>query len=526
MFNGKTQRQCFTTIVCVEKDSFRSWVICAVCFANFLVLGGITGPLFGVMVTYLEDYFIGYAHYSATALTTIGSMQSGTMLLLAPIGGMLLSASQDGYSACIDFKICVIGYFIAAISILVSTFSPTIYSMIIIYGFCSGAGLSILMMQFIVTCDLSFEKKRNIATSVARSGQILGMVIFPSAYNVILSDYGWKFADYVSSGILLFLMVIGLFLIILERLIGQSKFFATNDNDTIIEENQPLLSDHLENPVQPEQERKASLTDDTRRLSHIKQDDDTTKGSTDFGLEENDMSIDTLENIDSPKRSEYNDNTNQDIFKRVTLKLSQQYAFLISNNGAVLCILIAKLFGNGAISIHNNYLPTFLEERGVSSSWASSVVSIENSAGFLSCILCGLLANYGIIIKGAKITPLIISSIAFFCAGIVYLTMIFTYNTTALTLLCVLSGLTKTPFISLSSVLWFGNVALESYTLAVVYALVVQGTGTIIFPPIANLLCKDFDSYTMVIVVECIAALVCGIFFGLGSYISRTFKNK
>ena len=398
--------------------------------------------------------------------------------------------------------------------------------MIVLYGFCSGAGLSILMMMFIVTCDLSFEKKRNIATSIARSGQVLGMVIFPSAYNVILENHSWQFADYVSSGILFSLMVIGLSLLIFEHFMGKNRLLATNDTDTITEESQYLLSSSLENPTRQEHKITTDSNLDTERISQIRQDDEASKESRDLVEEENEMPVDTSENSGSPKRFDYHDPSHQDIFKRITQKLSQQYSFLISNNGAVLCILIAKLFGNGAISIHNNYLPTFLQDRGISSSWSSTVVSIENSAGFLSCILCGLLANHGIIIKEMKITPLNISSISLFSAGIVYLTMVFTYNSTALTILCVLSGLTKAPFISLSSVLWFGNVSLESYTLAVVYALVVQGTGTIIFPPIASLFCTYFGSITMIMVVECISALVCGIFFGLGSYLSRSMKNK
>ena len=53
------------TIVCIEKDSFRSWVVCFVCVLNFAVLGGITGPLFGIMVPYLEEYFKDENNYPA-----------------------------------------------------------------------------------------------------------------------------------------------------------------------------------------------------------------------------------------------------------------------------------------------------------------------------------------------------------------------------------------------------------------------------------------------------------------------------
>lgn len=495
------------TIVCIEKDSFRSWVVCFVCVLNFAVIGGITGPLFGIMVPYLEEYF--KEEDNSPALLTIGSLQSGTMLLLAPLGGMLISTFQNDYKVCIDFKICTFGYLIAAVCILVSTLSPNIMTMIIIYGFCSGAGLSILQMMFIVSCDLSFEKKRNIATSIARSGQFLGMVIFTSIYNVILNDRGWKVSLFVTFCVLMTLLLLGVILIASQRLYDHGSC------------NCPLNGDETNR----DDERRRLLFDDQRQGTTLEQQySDVSSKSFDDINEESDAMTDGRPCCDVIERSNDDKKLRENITESVYQIVSRHYSFLISCNGAAIFILIGKFLGNGSIAVHNGLLPTFLNERGISLSWSSTIVTIENSAGFFSGILVGLIAYYNNSSK--KITPLNISSISLFSAGIVYLLMVFTYDSTSLVILCVLSGITKTPFISLSSLLWFKSIPLEYYTLAVAYAQVVQGLGTIIFPPVAGMFADIYGNNTSSMVIESIASILCGVLFGIGSYVSRTFEQE
>ena len=506
------------TIVCIEKDSFRSWVVCFVCFLNFLVIGGITGPLFGIMVPYLHEYFKGEDNFSA--LLTIGSLQSGTMLLSAPLAGMLISTFSNDYKVCIDFKICALGYLIAATSSIVSSFSPNVMTMAIIYGFCSGAGLSILQMMFIVSCDLSFEKKRNIATSIARSGQLLGMVVFTSTYDVILQDRGWKFSLYITFFILMTLMCFGGVLVAFQ---GVHEHTSCNcplncDETNRDEERRNLLFESQRETTQFEQKEKIlrikkSKEADRENLAVIKEKTDTNIGAT---------------NIDGKPCGDEVANDNDKARKNITEIFSQvvvrHRSYLMSNNGTAIYILIGKFLGNGSIAIHNELLPTFLMERGISSSWSDSIVSIENFAGFLSGISCGLLATY--YSNSRRITPLNISSISLFSAGIVYLFMVFTYDFTFLELLCVLSGILKTPFISLGSLLWFKSIPIEYYTIAVAYAQVFQGLGSIILPPVAGLFADIYGDNTSSMTIESIASISCGILFGLGSYVSRVAENK
>ena len=500
------------TIVCIEKDSFRSWVVCFVCVLNFAVLGGITGPLFGIMVPYLEDYFKEEDNYPA--LLTIGSLQSGTMLLLAPLGGMLISTFQNDYKVCIDFKICALGYLIAAVAILISTISPNIMTMIIIYGFCSGAGLSILQMMFIVACDLSFEKKRNIATSMARSGQFLGMVIFTSIYNVILTDRGWQFSLFITFCVLMTLLLLGVILIASQRFYDHGSCSC------------PLNGDETNR----DDERRRLLFDDQKKgTNHEQQNSDVSCESLRDTNEESDVITETTITDGRPccdvtDRYNNDNKVRKSISESVSQIVSRHYSFLISCNGAAIFILIGKFLGNGSIAIHNGLLPTFLNERGISLSWSSTIVTIENSAGFFSGILIGLLAYFNN--NSTKITPLNISSFSLFSAGVVYLFMVFTYDSTLLEILCVLSGITKTPFISLSSLLWFKSIPLEYYTLAVAYAQVVQGLGTIIFPPVAGMFADIYGNNTSSMVIEAIASISCGILFGVGSYVSRTSEYK
>ena len=503
-------------VVCIEKDSFRSWVVCFVCFMNFLVIGGITGPLFGIMVPYLDEYF--HEEDNMSALFSIGSVQSGTMLLLAPVGGMLISTFQRDYKVCIDFKICALGYLIAATSIVVSTLSPNVMTMVIIYGFCAGAGLSILIMMFIISCDLSFDKQRNLASSIARSGQILGMVIFPSVYNVILIDYGWKYSLYVTFAILMSLMAFGVTLIILQRVFQQTFCNCTLHGDEMKkEESQHLLSDSQELSMPPERTSE-SHSDHDREMNidiHERKDKNQDK------IEEKEVIVETNE-ICCPELINPPKNDSK-IFDRIRDMISNHSSFLISNNGAAIYILIAKFLGNGSIAVHNNLLPTFLQERGISATMSSSIVSIENSAGFVSALTLGYLAFRNS--NSTKITPLNISSVSLFSASIVYFFMIFAYDATTLEILCVLSGITKTQFLTMGSLLWFGTVPLDYYTLAVAYSQVVQGIGVIIFPPIAGMFADMYGNYTSSMVIESIASMSCGVLFGLGSYVSQRFRN-
>ena len=485
------------SLIPYEKDSRQSWIALVVSFSTFVVIGGITIPTFGIMLPYLEYYFKNVGD-DYSAVMNIGPLQNGIMLLFAPLGGLIIA--RFGIHAS-----CIGGCLIASLSIIFSTISPTVMKLNILYGVFSGIGLSMLLIKIIISCDLSFERYRVVASTISRSGQFFGFFVFPSLYSLAIEKYDWKMCFYITSIILLFILMVELLIIAMETAITKRKCYLENRNIDTMNENQNLISS----------ENSAKYV----QLSSII----ASKENLNISAEKSIEYVNDKENADKPCPREFEESSNTTILKYTWSMIFHHYGFLINRNGVALLILLGKFFGEGTIIVHNTILPSLLLEKGIEEDDSVLIVLIENGVGLLSCILCGLILNH--YRKSKTITPVNVTTIAFLIAGLAYLIMYFAENFSLLMTLCVVSGLTKSTYLALNSVLWFDLIPTDAFVLAIAYTQVVQGFGSIMFPLIVSFLYSNYGDYTTGMLVESSAAVICAIFFASGSYVSQINGN-
>ena len=481
------------SLIPYEKDSMQSWIALAVSFSTFFVIGGFT-PSFGIMLPYIEDYFRNVGD-DFSAVLNIGPVQNGIMLLFTPLGGLIIA--RFGIHAS-----CIGGCLIASSSIIFSTISPTVMKLLVLYGVFSGIGLSLLLIKIVISCDLSFERYRVVASTISRSGQFFGSFVFPPLYSLIIEKYDWKMCFYITSIILLFIFLVELLIIAMESTLAKRK---ESKNVETMSENQSLISS--ENSAKYLQQSSIIPSKENSNISAGKSMQD----------------VNDNENSDKPCPRELKDSSNTTIFDHTRSMILYHYGFLTNRNGVALLILLGKFFGEGTVIVHGTILPSLLLEKGLEKDDSILIVSIENGVGVLSCISCGLILYY--YRKNRMITPVNITSIAFLIAGFTYFVIYFAEDFSLLMTLCVVSGITKSTFLALSSVLWFDLIPTESFILAISYTLVIQGLGSIMFPLIVSLLYSNYGDYNTGMLVESFAAVICALFLASGSYLSQVNVN-
>ncbi|CAF5139712.1 unnamed protein product, partial [Rotaria magnacalcarata] len=88
--------------------------------------------------------------------------------------------------------IIIIGSIGAATCMMLSTFSPNVGSMIIIYGIFGGIFFGMVYLPSVVMVSFYFDKKRAIANGLVTAGTGLGALSFGPLANYLMELYGWK----------------------------------------------------------------------------------------------------------------------------------------------------------------------------------------------------------------------------------------------------------------------------------------------------------------------------------------------
>ena len=82
-----------------------------------------------------------------------------------------------------------------------SNFLSCSYVLIFTYGILSGTGLGLIVLPVSVACNYYFEKKRALATGIAKTGFSLGGFIYPPTTDWVLENFDWKAVIYMYAGI-------------------------------------------------------------------------------------------------------------------------------------------------------------------------------------------------------------------------------------------------------------------------------------------------------------------------------------
>ncbi|CAI9737888.1 monocarboxylate transporter 5-like [Octopus vulgaris] len=178
-------------------DGGWGWVVTFASFLCNVIVDGICLS-YGSIKQVFEDHF----GVTATASTLIGSLLTGSYLMIGPFASTL--ATKYGCR-----KVTIAGSIFAAAAFFISSFSSSIQMLIVTYGILGGIGFGFIYLPSIVIIGYWFEKKRAFATGVAVCGMGLGTFIFPPLTEYLLQKYNWQDCVIIISGLILNCAVCG-----------------------------------------------------------------------------------------------------------------------------------------------------------------------------------------------------------------------------------------------------------------------------------------------------------------------------
>ncbi|XP_031332551.1 monocarboxylate transporter 7 isoform X3 [Photinus pyralis] len=178
-------------------DGGYGWVICFASFMCNMIVDGIAYT-FGVFL----GQFVNYYEEPAGRVAWVGSLLSGMYLSAGP----LVSALTNKFGC---RTVCILGSLISTSAFILSTFSPTVNTLMITYGFMGGVGFGMIYLPAVVCVGYYFETKRSLATGIAVCGSGVGTFAFAPLANMLLDAYGWRGANIILAGLILNCIVFG-----------------------------------------------------------------------------------------------------------------------------------------------------------------------------------------------------------------------------------------------------------------------------------------------------------------------------
>lgn len=175
----------------VPPDGGWGWVVCGAAFFCMVILDGMMFS-FGVMNLELLHYF----QESKGRTAMVGSALMGTHLMLGPV----VSAMVNCWGI---RKVTMAGGLVAGIAFALSTMSPCISVLIVIYGVMGGVGVSMIYLPSLLAVGFYFEKRRALANGITSSGSGIGAFLYSPLTNILQGYYGWKGALLILSGLVL-----------------------------------------------------------------------------------------------------------------------------------------------------------------------------------------------------------------------------------------------------------------------------------------------------------------------------------
>ncbi|CAF0784825.1 unnamed protein product [Rotaria sp. Silwood1] len=183
--------------VAIPPDGGFGWVIAFAAMLCNLVCDG-TLFAFGTMKVHLQKHF----ECSDMLILMVGSVPCGVYLLVGPI----VSGLANRYGC---RPIIIIGSIGAAACMVLSTFSPNVWAMMIIYGIFGGVFFGMVYLPSVVMVSFYFDKKRAVANGLVTAGTGIGALSFGPLANFLMGKLGWKMGMLIFAGIMLTCIAFG-----------------------------------------------------------------------------------------------------------------------------------------------------------------------------------------------------------------------------------------------------------------------------------------------------------------------------
>lgn len=178
-------------------DGGWGWVVV---LAAFLVSACADGLAFSFGL--LHEEFSKYFQASQSETSMIGSLFIATPLLAGPI----MSALVDRYGC---RSMTMTAGLLSAISFLLASLCNSIPMLCLTFGFMAGLAMGILYVTAVVSVAFWFDKRRNLAVSLASCGIGFGTVLYSPLTHWLLTVYDWRNTIVILAGTLLNMCVCG-----------------------------------------------------------------------------------------------------------------------------------------------------------------------------------------------------------------------------------------------------------------------------------------------------------------------------
>ncbi|XP_021375175.1 monocarboxylate transporter 12-like [Mizuhopecten yessoensis] len=183
----------------IAPDGGWGWVVLISSFVHSGIVDGIC-LTFGVFMPDFLAYFGG----SNAKTQLLSSIINGTYLSLGLVSGALMDRLGCR-------RVVIVGGIVSSIGLFLSTFSPSLDVMILLYGVGTGVGFGLLYTPSVVVVGHYFIKRRALATGIAVCGSGVGGFVFAPLSVFLIDRYGWKGALWILSAISLNSVIFGAF---------------------------------------------------------------------------------------------------------------------------------------------------------------------------------------------------------------------------------------------------------------------------------------------------------------------------
>ncbi|XP_046558282.1 monocarboxylate transporter 14-like [Haliotis rubra] len=185
-----------------QKDAGWAWVcVVGTFYIHFIVFGLMQS--FGVI--YVE--LLGQFESSRGETAWIGSLLSGLVLLLGPVGVVVLDLLGTRVTAILGAVLACVG---CSVSFLADSLIFLYFSFGVLQAYHSlGLGFNLMFITATVIVNQYFVKRRSLANALGSLGGGVGTMALPPLLQVMMSEYTWRGALLITGGLVLNCAVFG-----------------------------------------------------------------------------------------------------------------------------------------------------------------------------------------------------------------------------------------------------------------------------------------------------------------------------
>jgi len=315
--------------------------------------------------------------------------------------------------------VCIAGAFISSLAIFVSTFSPNVPFLAVSYGVIGGFGLGMMYVPAVTSVGYWFEKRRSLVTGISTCGSGAGTIVFAPLATALEASLGWQGCNRVLSGMCLMCALFGLTM----RPVPLTK----KDEENSIQE--------IKNANKAKQTEEVAFLDGETAL--------TTK---------DDLKDEKVKTADVP----------------------------LYKNPAFIMIMAGNLPAVMGLYIPYMFLPAMSEERGLTSTQASILISIIGAFNTAGRVISGAVTDH------PKVDALLVTSFALFFGAMAPLLMDLCSTYVAYILVSILFGLSLSAWPAVTSSMLVDLLGLEKLTSAFGVLTCIRGLAAFLGPPVAG----------------------------------------